>query len=326
MSIDLLSLEPTKVSRDLSGKIILLYGEYKTGKTSTAVKFDRSLLLAFERGFNALSNIHAQPIDKWSDFKTILRQLKDEKVKEKFKNIIIDTADIAWDYNEAFICQKHGVTKLSDIAWGAGYKEAAKEFDTSLREIVKLGYGLILISHSEDKTFTDENGIQYDKIVPSLAKAPKKIILRMTDINGFIKASMNEDGQTRSVMLMRGTPRFEAGSRYAHIAPMIELTYENLVKALHDAIDGIQAAGGNVVEETINHYVQEMETEVEDFRKMQERLVAFCEEYVGEDETRYYAVTDIIQQYIPEGTILSLKPSQRDVLVALEQALLELKK
>jgi len=31
MAIDLMNLETTTISRDLSGKIILFYGEFKTG-------------------------------------------------------------------------------------------------------------------------------------------------------------------------------------------------------------------------------------------------------------------------------------------------------
>ena len=44
----------------------------------------------------------------------------------------------------------------------------AKEFDECLRAIVQLDYGLVLISHAVDKTFTDETGKEFNKIVPTL--------------------------------------------------------------------------------------------------------------------------------------------------------------
>lgn len=50
MAIDLLNLQPTVVSRDLRGKIVMFYGDPKSGKTSNAVKFPKHLLLAFEKG------------------------------------------------------------------------------------------------------------------------------------------------------------------------------------------------------------------------------------------------------------------------------------
>ena len=95
------------------------------GKTTTASKFPNSLLLAFEKGYNALAGVYAQPINSWSEFRKVLRQLKDESVKEKFSTIIIDTLDIAYDYCEKYICANaprskeqgggFGVDSISDI-------------------------------------------------------------------------------------------------------------------------------------------------------------------------------------------------------------------
>lgn len=50
MAIDLINIEPHKVSRDLSGYITYIYGEPKTGKTTLATQMPNSLVLAFERG------------------------------------------------------------------------------------------------------------------------------------------------------------------------------------------------------------------------------------------------------------------------------------
>jgi hypothetical protein len=55
------------------------------------------LLLAFERGYNALPGVMAQDITTWGELKQTVRELKKPEVKEKFKSIIIDTADIAAD-------------------------------------------------------------------------------------------------------------------------------------------------------------------------------------------------------------------------------------
>lgn len=50
MAIDLMALEPQKISKDLKGKYILLYGEEKVGKTTIASKFPKVLIAAFEMG------------------------------------------------------------------------------------------------------------------------------------------------------------------------------------------------------------------------------------------------------------------------------------
>ena len=83
-NIDLLNLTPHQVSRDLRGYSVFFYGDPKTGKTTTASRFPESLLLAFEKGYNAIPGIMAQPINSWAEFRKVLRQLKSEEVKQKF--------------------------------------------------------------------------------------------------------------------------------------------------------------------------------------------------------------------------------------------------
>ena len=63
MGINLLNIEPHKVSKDLSGYITYIYGAPKTGKTTLAVQMPKTLLLAFERGYNALPGVIAQDVE-----------------------------------------------------------------------------------------------------------------------------------------------------------------------------------------------------------------------------------------------------------------------
>ena len=57
MAINLLALKPHKVSRDLSGYITYIYGPAKSGKTTLATRANGALLLACERGYNALPGV-----------------------------------------------------------------------------------------------------------------------------------------------------------------------------------------------------------------------------------------------------------------------------
>ena len=65
MAINLLDIKPHKVSRDLSGYIIYVYGAPKTGKTTLATQMPSALLLAFERGYNTLPGVMAQDVNTW---------------------------------------------------------------------------------------------------------------------------------------------------------------------------------------------------------------------------------------------------------------------
>ena len=216
----------------------------KSGKTTTAAKFEKNLLLAFEKGYNAIPGVMAQPINNWAEFRKVLRQLKDPKAKEMFYTITIDTTDIAYDYCTKYICDNalrsdggYGVDSISDIPFGKGYGLVSKEFDECLRSIVMMDYGLILISHATDKVFKDEAGNEYNKIVPTLDKRANNIVARMADIIGYSRIVTDKDGNNLTKLFMRGTPRYEAGSRFKYTPDYIDFSYDNLVSAISEAID-----------------------------------------------------------------------------------------
>lgn len=95
MAINLLDIKPHKISRDLSGYITYIYGSPKTGKTTLAVQAPKAILLAFERGYNALPGVIAQDVTSWSEMRQVWRELKKPEVKEAYKTLIIDTVKIS---------------------------------------------------------------------------------------------------------------------------------------------------------------------------------------------------------------------------------------
>ena len=90
----------------------------KSGKTTLLSKLPHSLILAFEPGTNALNNAYVQPIMRWVDFKMALKQLKLPQLQEKFEFIGIDTADIAYELCEKYICAQNNVENIGDIPYG----------------------------------------------------------------------------------------------------------------------------------------------------------------------------------------------------------------
>ena len=235
--INLLGITPHQVSKNMRGYSVFFYGEPKSGKTTIASKFPKHLILAFEKGYSAIPGAMAQPINSWSEFRKVLRQLKEPEVQEKFETIVIDTADIAYDYCEKYICANNNVDAIGDIGYGKGYTLVGKEFDEALRSIVQMNYGLVLISHATDKTFTDETGKEFNQIVPTLGTRPRNIVSRMCDIIGYSRAVQDAEGKTSTKLFMRGTPRYVAGSRFKYTPDYIDFTYNDLVKAIANAID-----------------------------------------------------------------------------------------
>ena len=256
MAIDLLAIQPTTISRDLRGKYVLLYGKPKSGKTTAAVQFPRALLCAFEKGYNAIGGVKPVDVDKWSDFKQVLRQLAKPEVQEIYETIVIDTVSIAWDLCEQFVCAQNGVQKIADIPWGGGYSAAKKEFESTLRKITQLGYGVVLIAHSATRIEKGADGSDIEIISPELPKRAYEVCNGIVDIIGYIG---NEwvNGEQYRWLYTRETPTLFAGSRFKHLAPKIPFSYQNLVNAIGEAIDKAeQIDGAKVIEHAVAREVE----------------------------------------------------------------------
>ena len=250
MAIDILNIEPSVISRDLKGKYVLVYSQPKVGKTSFAASFPRNLLLAFEKGYNAIGGVRAVDINKWSDAKLVLRQLEKAEAKAMYDTVTIDTVSIAWSLCEEFICAQQGVQKINEIPWGQGYTQLTQEFEAFLRKITMLGYGLVLITHVDVRRETvDNNEIEFYS--PSLNKRCYPICNRIVDIIGYIDQEWDENGNGERWFYTRKTPTIMAGSRFKYLAPKIKFGYTELVNAITEAIEMSEKLDGAKVVDTI---------------------------------------------------------------------------
>ena len=251
--IDIFSLEPSKISRDLKGKFLLIYGQPKTGKSTFGSQLPRSLFLNFEQGTNALAGIRSVPILRWGDFKKVLSQLRKPQAREMYDSIVVDTASIAWQLCEKYVCQREGVDSIRDIPWGQGWGMLRNEFSECWREITLLGFGILFIAHSKDKPteMRDEDGNEITAVAPDLPNQCYTIINSIVDIIGYLQVQMNNDGTSERFLYTRSTPTVFAGSRYQYLAPKIKFGYKELVDAIGDAIDkAVELDGAEVTDHT----------------------------------------------------------------------------
>lgn len=304
--LDILSLKPNKVSRDMRGYSVMLYGTPKSGKTTTASKFPNALLVAFEKGYSAIPDVIAAPINSWTEFRQLLKQLEKDEAKAVYSTIVIDTADIAYDYCVKYVCAKASDAKndyenIGDIPYGKGYKMAETEFDECLRKILQMDYGLVLISHATDKTFTDTNGNEYNQIVPTLDNRARKICERTCDIIGYTHSEYNAEGGTTTYMEMRGTPRYVAGSRFKYTPDRIVLSYDNLLKAINDSIDKeAKILGDHVLTDEKSNVHKEAEKEY-DFDAMMAEFQEIVGALMSKNQNNAKKITAIADKYLGKG-------------------------
>lgn len=280
MALDLLNLQPTVISRDLKGKFVCIYSIPKAGKTSLACQFPKNLLLGFEHGWNAISGAMAVDITKWADFKLYLRQLEKPELKEKFNTITIDTVGLAWEMCEQYICSQNSVQKISDIPWGGGYAACKKEFEACLRKITQLGYGLVIIAHSEKRVEKRSDDSEVEILGPAIPKRAYDIVNQLVDIIGYIDVTWDEDGGSERWLYTRKTPTIMAGSRFKYLPPKIKFGYEELVNAISKAIEDSERLDGAMV---VEHAIEAPEDTTLTYEEVRDKAKSLWETLVAKD-------------------------------------------
>jgi len=209
----------------------------KVGKTTLASEMPKPLLLAAEKGYNAIAGVYAQDITSWSEMRQVLRELKKPEVQEMFSTICVDTVDIMATYCDKYVCAQNGVNNIGEVPYGQGWNLLKKEFEDVFRTIAQLGYAVLFISHSKEATFKRQDGTEYTMIRPSVANTYNAIVENMADLYIYMHPVVN-DGKTEVRMTLRSLDgSVAAGGRFKYIVPEIPSNYEALCKALNDAID-----------------------------------------------------------------------------------------
>ena len=310
MAINLLDLKPNKVSKDLSGYFTYIYGPGGSGKTTLASKAPKPLLIAFERGYNALPGVIAQDVNTWGEMKQVLRELKKPEVKETFSTIAIDTVDLASVACEKYLCNQLGIENIGDGGWSVnGWAKVKKEWETTFREVAMLGYAIVFISHDKEKTFKRKDQTEYNQIVPSCSTAYNEIIKNMVDIMGYIDV---ENGE-RKLVLRSADDSIDCKCRFSQIDPVIPFSYESLVSALNTAIDReAMLTGGKYVTE---ERVERAEVTTYNFEALMAEFKSLAETLMQQNQTNGVKITQIIDRYLGKGKKISeATPDQAELV------------
>ena len=190
-----------------------------------------------------------------------------------YDTITIDTTTIAYEMCEQFVCSQNGVQSIRDIPWGQGWSLAKKEFETCLRKITMLGYGLVLISHIETRKEKTADDSEIEILAPSMPKRCYEVVNQIVDIIGYIATEWDDEGNSHRWLYTRQTPTVMAGSRFPYLAPKIKLGYQDLVDAINEAIDKQRDIDGAVV--------------VDKIEKKQEEELSFAE--IREEASKIWA-------------------------------------
>ena len=296
--INLLALEPHKVSKDLGGYLTYIYGAAKSGKTTLGSKMPRPIILAAEKGYNALPGVIAQDITTWGEMRQVYRELKKPEVRERFDSVIVDTIDIMSDLCQKYVCTQNNISSLSELPYGNGWVLFKNEFSEVFRGLTQLGYAVLFIGHEKEQAIGDDDNKKLI-IRPALTATTRSIIVGMCDIIGY--AHQKGANQMSVLTLRSANDTIVCGSRFKYMPTEITLGYDNLVKALSDAID-------KEAEETNGQFVTTERNQAQinittyDYDKLMREFSEISNALVEKDDAFYKPrITQVIDKIFGKG-------------------------
>lgn len=246
MAIDIFAPIISQVVEGTKGKVILAYGENRTGKSNQAAKFPKPYFLAFEPGLEAIAGIPFQFISKWSDAESFLTQLQKsanlEKFKENYETIVIDPLDafgsvainfVVTTFDKDYIGQK----KKGDSKYSPEYKFLETLVQNWIRGLTSLGLTIVFLDHPSYET-VEIDGKEYKYAYPSGDNRVVKTVCDLATIIYLKSNGTDENGKViPSTAYFRENIRgWKAGGRYDHLPYSVEFSYENVEKAFREAV------------------------------------------------------------------------------------------
>lgn len=260
---------------------LLLAGVEGIGKSTFGAAAPRPVFLDAEGGTGHLDVQRFPKPSNLPDVHEALRELAEGQ--HDFETLVVDTVDwlepLVWD----FICQRDGKSDIEDYGYGKGYQAALDEWRpliSALERVEKTrGMNIILLAHTQLKTFKNPQGEDFDRYelklhlkAGGLLKEWVKAVLfanfeqyavkaEKDKANKFARAKGISTGQ-RLVFTERDAA-YDAKNRYA-LPGQIALSWEAFTAAaangpteLRDRIAAIAAqVGGQFEKETLEAVVR----------------------------------------------------------------------
>jgi len=203
----------SKITTDLRGKIITIYGYNDLGKTYQASKFKNPVFIPFEEGLNGISGAIVLKANKWSDFTGHLRTLGGKKWCK-----ILEQEQVT------IVCD--GI-KTGNKGYGL-WQEYQDEMFNQVNKLLKLGFTVVFLGHEKFDKDKEKFVIEGDErnIAPIRNNSDYIVYLKSNGID-------EEGNPIHSSGYLAETDEFFARCRNIYTERYIEdFTAENLEKVI----------------------------------------------------------------------------------------------
>lgn len=224
---------------------VVIHGGPKLGKSTFGSCAPNPFFIITEDGQEHIDAQGTDLLTDWTQIKDVLQALYTEQ--HDYKTIVLDSMDWAEKLlHKHVVAQEKNskVTSIEHIGYGKGYKYACEHAREMLDALNALrndkNMGIIVVCHSEAKTFNDPLSASYERWQMKLHKDLGKMVSEWADVIGFchIRASTmtetkSDFGKTKRNIVMNNeqrvlhlspSPAWDAGNRYG-LPSEIDLSY-----------------------------------------------------------------------------------------------------
>lgn len=236
----------TRISEDLRGKVIVLYGGNNVGKTLQSARFPNPVFLPCEKGMNAINGALVLKTTSWNDLKKNGRKLASKKFTKLLKEgnqitVVVDGIERIGNYVKDYLCSKYDVATIGKANGGYGAWEEYENLVWSwVDSIISLGYTVVFIGHERYEAKKDKYVITGDEraIKPIRDNADVVAYLRSNGLD-------EEDKPIYSSAYLAESDEFFARTRYSYMDTFVkEFTAESLTDAIVEGIKRQNEAEG----------------------------------------------------------------------------------
>ena len=304
----------TQLSGDLRNKVVTIYGDNGTGKTTQVSRLSKLgysvVFISLEKGLNAISGVMNIGVKTYADITKVVKKLTSKKFTQMLdKEPII----IVWDgienlktLAENYVCSQAGVDKVKEGNSGYGlWEEYRKALSDVIVPILDERYTTIFICHPEIITETVNKKKVPVGVDLGCEKRLKKILKDNSDFILYLENNEDEDGEElNSIAYSRPSNGIKARSRFSHFPPCFEFTAENLIEGLSQAVEK-QAKEEDVkvvdAQTQLMVYGKENEESFEEILEDVKNILANVEQDTREEEM----VFDLLDKTFGMGVSLS---------------------
>lgn len=178
--------------------LLVIHGQEGVGKSSFAACAPSPFFCDVERKASVLGVPRDEP-GTWSELLEMTEWAASGE--HSFKTFVLDTADAAELLAREHVCKTNGKASIADFGFGKGQDKVAAEFKKLLDLTDKMrfqnGMHVIMLAHTQIRTFSNPDGEDYDRYELKMDKRVASLLRERSDACMFARYDIatKKDGE-----------------------------------------------------------------------------------------------------------------------------------